>query len=109
MMTASPYTGMTRARPTMTLLVALAWIYVVVMVALAELFSPQGSVLGAVFTLLGWGVLPLSVVLYVMTAPARRRLRRRQEGTLPGLPSAQPDGSSHTSGDAVAPERKESR
>ena len=36
-------------------LVALAWMYVVLMVALAEAFSPQGTLLGALFTVLGWG------------------------------------------------------
>ena len=33
-------------------LVALAWIYVVLMMAVVEALSPQGSVLGAFFTFL---------------------------------------------------------
>jgi uncharacterized membrane protein len=81
-------------------LVAIAWIYVVLMMAIAEALSSQGTVLGAVFTFVLYGVLPLSIVLYIMSSPARRRARRAAE-------SAAPDGSSEAAGEAVAAERKE--
>ena len=84
-------------------LVAIAWIYVVVMMALAEGLSPQGSWLGAFFTLLLYGALPLAIVLYILGTPARRRARRAAEA--PSGPA--PDGSGQPSGDAVAPVRKE--
>jgi len=80
--------------------VAIAWMYVVLMMAVAEALSSQGTVLGAVFTFLLYGVLPLSVVLYIMGTPARRRARRAAE-------SEAPDGSGVAPGDTVAPERKE--
>ncbi len=54
------------------ILVALAWMYVVVMMAVAEATSNQGTWLGAVFTLLLYGALPLGIVLYVMNTPPRR-------------------------------------
>ena len=54
-------------------LVALAWIYVVLLVAVAEAVSPQGTLLGAFFTIVGWGVIPLALVLYILATPARRR------------------------------------
>lgn len=60
-------------------LVALAWMYVVLMMAAAEAMSPQGTLLGAVFTFMMYGVLPLSIVLYVMGTPARRKARRQAE------------------------------
>ena len=60
-------------------LVAMAWIYVVLMMALAEGLAPNGTVVGAVFTFLLYGVLPLSIVLYVMATPMRRRARRRAQ------------------------------
>jgi predicted membrane channel-forming protein YqfA (hemolysin III family) len=85
----------------MLYLVALAWMYVVLMVALAEAFSPQGTVIGAVFTVLGWGVIPLSVVLYILATPSRRRARKAAES------AADEDGSGHAAGDAVAAEREE--
>jgi uncharacterized membrane protein len=86
-------------------LVALAWIYVVLMMALAEALSPQGTVLGAIFTFLLYGVLPLSIVLYVMGAPMRRRARRRAEATQAS--AADPDGGGQPPGEAVAAVGKE--
>jgi membrane protein implicated in regulation of membrane protease activity len=88
------------------LLVAVAWMYVVLMVAVAEAVAPNGSVLGALFTLLFWGVLPLSLLLYLLATPARKRARRAQEAAARAS-VADPDGSGHAAGDAVAPERKE--
>ena len=108
----------------MLYVVALAWMYVVLMVALAEAFSPQGTLLGALFTVLGWGVIPLSVVLYILATPSRRAARRAvdsQAGTGPNLPlgensrseqggvtsTADEHGGGHAAGDPVASERKE--
>ena len=88
-------------------LVALAWIYVVLMMALAEALSQQGTVLGAVITFLLYGVLPLSIVLYVMGSPMRRRARRRAEALQAPASGAEPDGSSQPPGEAVAAVRKE--
>jgi hypothetical protein len=95
-------------------LIAIAWIYVVLMMALAEALSTQGTVLGAVFTFLLYGALPLGIVLYIFATPARKRLiRERQEqeaadalATL-SAGSAAPDGRRHAPGDTAAAERKE--
>ena len=84
-------------------LVAIAWIYVVLMMAVAEALSSQGTVLGAVITFVLYGVLPLSVVLYIMATPARRQARRAADAAASGAP----DGGGAAAGDAVAPERKE--
>jgi hypothetical protein len=93
-------------------LVAIAWMYVVLMVAVVEASSPQGTLLGAVFTLLLYGLLPLGIVLYLIASPARRRMRRAQEAPEASESGAvaplDPDGSGHAPGDTVAPERKES-
>ena len=92
-------------------LIAIAWMYVVLMVAVVEATSPQGTLLGAVFTLLLYGLLPLGIVLYLMSSPARKRLRREQEDLAAGESGAvaplDPDGGGHAAGDTVAPERKE--
>jgi membrane protein implicated in regulation of membrane protease activity len=89
-------------------LVAIGWMFVVVCMAAAEAMSPVGSLLGAFFTLLLYGLLPLSVVLYVMGAPGRRRARRAAEQAgIEATASTPPDGSGHATGDPVAPERKE--
>jgi membrane protein implicated in regulation of membrane protease activity len=88
-------------------LVAMAWIYVVLMMALAEALAPKGTVLGAVFTFLLYGLLPLSIVLYVMAAPMRRRARRRAKAQADAHSAADPHGGAKPPGDAVAPIGKE--
>ena len=85
-------------------LVAIAWIYVVLLMAVAEALSPAGSVLGAVFTFLLYGVLPLTIVLYILGTPVRKRALRRAAAS-----AAQPDGRGEPAGDAVAPVREEAR
>ncbi|RYF70162.1 MAG: hypothetical protein EOO29_32210 [Comamonadaceae bacterium] len=60
-------------------IVVLAWLYVVLMMAVAEGMSTQGSVLGAIFTFLLYGALPIALVVYVMATPARKRVRKARE------------------------------
>ena len=60
-------------------LVAIAWMYVALMMAVAEATSSQGSLLGAVITFLMYGVLPVSLLLYLMATPLRRKRRLQQE------------------------------
>ena len=60
-------------------IVAIAWMYVALMMALAEATSSQGTVLGAIFTLLLYGVGPLALVMYLLGAPARRKAILRAE------------------------------
>ena len=86
----------------MLYLVAIGWLYVVLMMALAEALAWNGSVLGAVITFALYGVMPLAVVLYIGGAPARQRARRKAEGS-----ATPPDGSRHAAGDAVATKREE--
>lgn len=86
------------------ILVALGWMYVVLMMSVAEATAANGTVLGAVITFVLYGVLPLSIVLYLMGAPGRRRAAKAREAA---LAAPDPDGGGHAAGDAVAPERKE--
>lgn len=89
-------------------IVVIAWMYVVLMMSLAEATSPQGSWLGATITFIFYGVAPLSLVMYLLGTPARRRALRRAEASERNHPpSAQTDAGSLPTGDAVAPERKE--
>jgi hypothetical protein len=87
-------------------LMAIAWIYVVVLMALAEGFSDRGTWLGAAITFFLYGALPLGIALYLFATPARRRLRRREAASAAAL-AADPDGRGPPAGDAVATERKE--
>jgi NADH:ubiquinone oxidoreductase subunit 6 (subunit J) len=87
-------------------IVAVAWLFVVGLMTLAEATSSQGTLLGALITLLLYGLLPLAIVLYIMGTPARKRARRAAEAAQ-SAPSAAPDGGRVAAGDAVAPKREE--
>ena len=95
-------------------LVAIAWIYVVLMMAVAEATHSSGTVLGAIFTFLLYGVMPLALVLYLLATPSRRAAKRaatlasrKQDPGEQRVISDPPDCSDHAARDAVAAERKE--
>ena len=89
-------------------LVAIAWMYVVLMMAVAEATSSNGTVLGAVVTFVLYGALPLSIVLYLLRTPGRRQARRAAEqAAAADASAAPPDHGDHAAGDAAAPVRKE--
>lgn len=83
-------------------LVPLAWLYVVLMMSVAEATNTNGTVLGAVITFVLYGVIPIALVMYILGTPARKRaIRERQASSL------QPNAGSVPSTDPVTPERKE--
>jgi membrane protein implicated in regulation of membrane protease activity len=102
-------------------LVLIAWIYVAFMMAIAEATSPVGSLLGAAITFVLYGVLPMSVVGYIMGSPARRRAIKAKEAAeraqalaANGIQNAGEDAGSvapnahgEASGHTIAPEGKE--
>lgn len=60
-------------------LVAIAWLYVAMMMAVAEAIHPNGTWLGAIVTFLFYGLLPTGLVVYVMGTPLRRKARLAKE------------------------------
>ncbi len=99
-------------------LVPIAWIYVTLMMALAEATSSQGSVLGAIITFVLYGLLPMALVMYLLGTPARRRAQRAREQVQEPSPAdrdsggglVEPDAGSHTAtstqDEVVAPVRE---
>ncbi len=96
-------------------LVAIGWMYVVVLMAVAEAMSPQGTILGALITLGFYGLLPVAIVIYILGTPGRRRARLKAEALeqeaaraagLAEVSAAAPDGGGEAPGHAVAPERE---
>ena len=59
-------------------LIVIAWIYVVLMMSVAEATNSNGTVLGAVVTFVLYGVLPAALVAYLMSAPARNRAIKKR-------------------------------
>lgn len=106
-------------------LVAIAWMYVVVMMSVAEATAPNGTVLGAIVTFLLYGVLPCVILMYLMGTPMRRRsIRAKEKAELEALreqlaresppdqtttlsPSSfQPDACSQAPAHSIAPMRE---
>ena len=93
-------------------LIAIAWMYVVLMMAVAEATNANGTVLGALFTFVLYGLLPLGIVLYIFGTPGRKRARlaaqaAEAETAAQGSSVSAPNHSDHAAGDAVASVRKE--
>jgi len=84
-------------------LVVIAWMYVVLLMALAEAFAPQGTVLGALFTLLLYGALPLGIVVYILGTPARKRALRKAEAAESIAPDAGGHAAAAAQPEGVAP------
>jgi len=74
-------------------LVVIAWLYVVLMMAVAEATGSNGSLLGAIVTFFLYGLLPLSLVVYLMLTPHRRKGIREREAAENAL--TRQDGSDH--------------
>jgi hypothetical protein len=106
-------------------LVVIGWMYVVLMMSVAEASNTTGSVLGAIVTFFLYGLLPVILVVYLMRTPARRKeikareaaehqaqMARLAANAAPAaVPSPDPDAGGHAPGaaenDGVAPVRKE--
>jgi hypothetical protein len=91
-------------------LVVIAWLYVAVMMSAAEATADNGSLLGAIVTFFLYGLLPLSLVVYLMLGPRRRQAIREREAaeeamrskTADGPGSDGPDAGGHVAGAAEA-------
>ena len=91
-------------------LVVIAWLYVALMMAVAEASSPIGSIAGAVVTFVLYGVAPVSLAVYIFATPARKRaIKAREAAELAkaAAPSVEPDAGGEAPAGAVAPVRKE--
>ena len=102
-------------------IIPIAWLYVVVMMAVAEATNSNGSILGAIVTFVLYGLLPIGLILYFMGAPGRKRaIRARDAAELQAAQaeaaatpatgpqaSVQPDAGSLATTDAVQPVGKE--
>jgi hypothetical protein len=103
-------------------LIPMAWIYVALMMAIAEATNTNGTVLGGIMTFVLYGLLPVGLVVYLMGSSSRRKAIKAKEAeelaayraaqtsaapTTEAQASAHPDASSHAPADAVAPVRKE--
>ena len=61
-------------------IVAIAWIYVALMMAVVEATNTTGTVIGAIVTFILYGVAPVSLVVYLMRSPNRKRAIKKKRG-----------------------------
>lgn len=93
-------------------LIAIAWIYVALMMAVAEATHANGTVLGAIVTFFLYGLGPVALMVYLMQAPARRKAIKARESAAQNTPTSLfPDTGSQppagTQNSSIAPVRKE--
>ncbi len=85
-------------------LVAIAWMYVVVMMSVAEATAPNGTVLGAVVTFMLYGVLPCVILMYLIGTPMRRKaIRAREKAELEAFRETAAKGPASSSATALSP------
>jgi hypothetical protein len=88
-------------------LVVIGWLYVALMMAGAEALHPDGTVLGAAFTFLLYGLGPAALVAYLLGTPARRRARKAAElaewQAMQTAPTASPAQAADTPAAALPP------
>ncbi|MEY4448224.1 MAG: hypothetical protein RLZZ433_1239 [Pseudomonadota bacterium] len=56
-------------------IVPIAWLYVALMMGVAEATNTNGSVLGGIVTFILYGILPTSIIVYIMRTPQRKKAR----------------------------------
>ena len=81
-------------------LVIIAWMYVVLMMSVAEATNTTGTLLGAIVTFFLYGVGPAALAAYLMGTPARKRgIKKREAEALAAhraaMPLTEPDTGSH--------------
>jgi hypothetical protein len=100
-------------------LVVIGWLYVVLMMSVAEATNTTGTLLGAIVTFFLYGLAPVALVVYLMRTPQRRKAIRAREAAedqarrdeltaseaadpAAPAPSDQPDAGGHAAGAAEA-------
>ena len=64
-------------------IIAIGWLYVALMMSVAEATHTTGTVLGAIVTFVLYGLLPVALLLYILGTPARRRAHRARQARTP--------------------------
>jgi hypothetical protein len=108
-------------------LIPIAWLYVVLMMAVAEATNTTGTILGAIITFVLYGLGPVALVVYLMGFTGRRRALKAREAAewaayrerhqaadatsadpqARPASSGQPDAGGHAAAHPIAPVREE--
>lgn len=83
-------------------LVIIGWLYVAVMMAVAEATNSSGSILGAIVTFFLYGLMPVALVFYLMSRSTRRKAAKQTENSAKDTPKANSDDQADTGGHAAS-------
>jgi len=97
-------------------LIAIAWLYVALMMSVAEATNTTGTVLGALITFVLYGALPVALLMYILGTPGRKRRLKAREAEEDAAraaaraavapSSSEPDQTGEAPADPVAPVRE---
>ena len=79
-------------------IIAIGWIYVVLMMSITEV-----SVVAGIMTFVLYGILPLTIILYIIGTPRRRRRREALEAQAREEPAGPAEQASQDSTEPVSP------
>lgn len=85
-------------------LIVIAWIYVVLMMSVAEATNSNGTLLGALVTFVLYGLGPVALVVYLMGAPARSKAIKKREAHDLAEQAAAEKAAAQTPGASLAPD-----
>ena len=95
-------------------ILVIGWVYVALMMAVAEAMHSNGTALGGIITFALYGLGPVALVVYLMQSPARRKARKAREAAEAAeavaattVASNAPDAGSHAAAAPIAPVGKE--
>lgn len=97
-------------------IVVIGWLYVAMMMAVAEANNTTGTLLGALVTFVLYGALPVALVIYLMLTPARKKAIKAREAAeweaqkaaaLAAASSCDPDAGGEAAAAAISTVRKE--
>lgn len=86
-------------------LVLIGWLYVTLMMAVAEANAANGTLLGAAITFVLYGLLPMGILGYILGTPARKRALKARQAEQEAVAERPGAGESSTAaGSALQPD-----
>ena len=81
-------------------LIVIGWLYVALMMAVAEVTHPAGTLLGGIISFFLYGLGPVALVVYLMGSPLRRKAIKAREAAEQADTPAPPDGTTISTSNA---------
>ncbi len=83
-------------------IVAIGWLYVAMMMGIAEATNTTGTVMGGIISFVLYGLAPVSLVVYLMGSPLRSRAVKAREAA--EWAEASSESAAETSSESLPPD-----